>query len=79
MLSCACLGDDAGLAHTLAQQRLPKGVVDLVRPRVVQVLPLQVDLRPRAVSPAHTQNVMEPDRDVRVGQPGQKCISRKDI
>mmetsp|Transcript_8686 Transcript_8686/g.23607 ORF Transcript_8686/g.23607 Transcript_8686/m.23607 type:complete len:278 (+) Transcript_8686:691-1524(+) len=40
------LGDDPLLAHALAEKRLPQRVVDLMRPRVVQILSLEVDLRP---------------------------------
>ena len=40
------LGDDALLAHAPRQQRLTDGVVDLVGPGVVEVLTLEVDLRP---------------------------------
>ncbi len=35
------LGDHARLAHALGEQRLPEGVVDLVRPGVVEVLALE--------------------------------------
>jgi len=39
------LGDEAGLAHLLREQRLPEDVVDLMGAGVVEVLPLEVDLR----------------------------------
>ena len=52
MLACARLCNDAELAHALAQHHLPQGVVDFVGPRVVEVLSLQVDLRPATVGPA---------------------------
>jgi hypothetical protein len=42
----AGLGDDALLAHVAREQRLADRVVDLVRAGVVQVLALEVDLRP---------------------------------
>lgn len=41
------LGDDAGLAQALRQQRLPQNVVDLVGTRVVEVLALEEDARSR--------------------------------
>jgi hypothetical protein len=37
------LGDDPALPHPLSQKGLPERVVDLVRPRMVQILPLEVD------------------------------------
>ena len=43
------LGDQTGLAHLLRQKRLPQHVVDLVGARVVQILALQIDLRPAQV------------------------------
>ena len=43
VLPRAGLGDDAPLAHALGQQSLAQRVVDLVRPGVGQVLPLEVD------------------------------------
>ena len=45
----AGLGDDARLLHAAREQRLPYGVVDLVRTGVVQVLALDVDLRAAAL------------------------------
>ncbi len=41
VLAGAGLGDDPALAHALGQQRLAQDVVDLVRPGVVEVLPLE--------------------------------------
>ena len=52
MLPRASLGDDALLAHAQTEQRLPYAVVDLVRPGMVQVLSLQVDLRAGSILPA---------------------------
>src|ERR687888_47206 len=43
VLSGARLRDDPALAETLGEQHLPDGVVDLVRPRVREVLTLQED------------------------------------
>ena len=43
VLAGARLGDDAPLAHALREQHLSERVVELVRPRVVEVLPLQID------------------------------------
>ena len=57
VLPRARLRDDALLAHALAQQGLAQGVVDLVGPRVVQVLALQVDLGAAAVGPAQVGEV----------------------
>src|SRR5205814_244511 len=37
------LGDDARLAHPLAQERLTDAVVDFVGPGVVEVLALEID------------------------------------
>jgi hypothetical protein len=39
------LGDDAPLAETLREERLPDAIVDLVRAGVIQVLALEPDLR----------------------------------
>ncbi len=39
------LGNEPGFAHAPGQQPLPQGVVDLVRPGVGQVFPLDIDLR----------------------------------
>ena len=46
MLARARLGDQLLLAHVLGQQSLAHAVVQLVGPGVVQVLALEVDLRP---------------------------------
>jgi len=46
VLPRARLGHDALLAHALDQERLAQSVVDLVRPGVVEVFALEVDLRP---------------------------------
>ena len=46
MLARARLGDQLLLAHVLGQQPLAHAVVQLVGPGVVQVLALEVDLRP---------------------------------
>ena len=43
------LGDQAGLAHPLGQKGLSQHIVDLVGPGVVQILPLQIDLRPAQI------------------------------
>ncbi|GBC96739.1 hypothetical protein HRbin16_02548 [bacterium HR16] len=43
VLSCTRLGDNAPLVHALCQQDLPQGVIDFVRARVAQILPLEVD------------------------------------
>ena len=51
MLPCPCLCNDALLAHALGQQGLPQGVVNLVCPRVIQILALQVDAGVGAISP----------------------------
>ena len=51
VLSCTGLGNDTGLAHTLGQQNLTDGVVDLVGTGVVQVLTLKIELA--AVFGAH--------------------------
>ena len=44
VLPCAGLCNDAPLVHAQAQESLAEGVVDFVSPRVIQVLPLEVDL-----------------------------------
>ena len=41
MLPGAGLGDDPALAHPPSQQRLTQRVIDFVRARVVEVLPLE--------------------------------------
>src|SRR5215218_7354549 len=46
VLARAGLGDDALLAHTVGEQDLAQGVVDLVRARVRQVLALEPDVGP---------------------------------
>ena len=45
VLPRARLRDDALLPHSLREEGLADGVVDLVRARVVQVLALEVDVR----------------------------------
>jgi hypothetical protein len=50
MLTSSSLCDDALFAHSLSQQGLAKGVVDLVGARVVQVLTLEVNARVGAIS-----------------------------
>ncbi len=45
MLPRPRLGDQLRLPHLLRQQRLSQAVIDLVRPRVVQILPLEVNRR----------------------------------
>lgn len=49
MLPRPRLGDQAGLAHPLGQKGLSQHIVDLVGPGVVQILPLQIDLRPAQI------------------------------
>ena len=44
MLAGACFGHYAWLAHSLYQQSLPNGVVNLMGARVSQVFALQVNL-----------------------------------
>ena len=46
VLACTCLSDDTVLAHLLGQQDLPQSIIDLVRPRMVEVFALEIDLRP---------------------------------
>ena len=45
MLSCAGFRNDAFLAHASCKQTLAKTVIDLVRAGVIQILPLQINLR----------------------------------
>jgi len=52
VLSCSCLCNDAVLAHALAQESLPQGIVDLVGACVVEVLTLEVYLSHAAILPA---------------------------
>jgi len=49
MLPGAGLGDHPSLAHTHCQQGLAKGVVNFVGAGVVEIFPLQVDLRATVV------------------------------
>ncbi len=46
MLAGARLGDDAALLHAPGHQDLAHAIVDLVRAGVVQLVALQIDLRP---------------------------------
>ena len=46
MLPRARLGDEFLLAHLLGEERLTQAVVDLVRAGVVEVLALEINLRP---------------------------------
>ena len=46
MLARARLGDHAPLPHSQRQKRLAERVIDFVRAGVVEVLALQVNLRP---------------------------------
>ena len=52
VLPRAGLGDQAGLAHLLRQQRLTEHIVDLVGAGVVEILPLEIDLRAAQI-PGH--------------------------
>lgn len=47
MLPRARLGDDTLLAHPTRQQGLPQRVVNLVRSRVAQVFPLNINMPPQ--------------------------------
>ena len=58
MLAGTRFSNDARLAHAAGQQRLANGVVDLVRPGVVQVFTLEVDLR-TAHFPAHAGSMVD--------------------
>ena len=58
VLTGTCLGNDARLAHAARQQRLSDGVVDLVGSGVVEVLALEVDLRPAQFA-AHAGGVVD--------------------
>ena len=46
MLSSASLGNDPPLAHSLGQERLSDGVVDLVSAGVIEVFTLKKDACP---------------------------------
>ncbi len=41
MLTCARFGNDAMLAHPAREQRLPRGIVDLVRAGVQKIFPFE--------------------------------------
>jgi hypothetical protein len=77
MLSGARLGDDALLAHALAQQHLAQRVVDLVRARVIQVLALQIDLASPTVRPdrdaARRIKDTSPDCPLACPWPAKEC------
>ena len=60
MLTGTGLGNDTFLPHTLDQQTLTQGVVDLVGSGMVQVLPLQED--PDLTADAITDQLGEPGR-----------------
>jgi len=45
VLPRAGLGNDPLLAHAAGEQTLPDGVVDLVRPGVIEIFALQIDFR----------------------------------
>ena len=62
MLARAGFGDDARLAHAPGEQYLAHAVIDLVRSRVEQVFPLEIDLRP-------TEFPSEPFGEVKRGGP----------
>ena len=65
VLSGAGLGNQAGFAHLLCQKRLSQDIVDLMRARVVQVLPLEIDLRTAQVL-CHLRGIVEPGRSSRI-------------
>ena len=44
VLSCACFGDDAGLAHAHGKQNLTETIIDLVRAGMVQLVAFEIDL-----------------------------------
>ena len=50
MLPSTSLSNDPSLPQPLRQQSLSNRIIDLVRARVVQILPLQIHLRPFAVT-----------------------------
>jgi hypothetical protein len=82
VLARAGFRDHPGLAHALDQQPLAHDVVGLVRPGVVEILPLDEDLRPAEVAAevfgmgegsgpagvrAHEIDVFPPEGRVRLG------------
>ena len=67
MLPRARLGDDALLAHAFREQGLPERVVDLVRPRMQQVLALQINLRPATM-------LREPLRKIQLRRPPRELL-----
>ena len=46
MLPCSGFSNDAGFPHALRQQTLTQRIIDLVRPKMIQVLTLQINLCP---------------------------------
>ena len=65
MLSCSCLRDQTGFPHLLRQERLPQHVIDLVRARVVQIFPFQIDLRAAQIF-CHLLRIIESRRSSRI-------------
>ena len=65
MLAGARLRDQAGLSHLLRQKRLPEYIVNLVGAREIQVLPLQINLRPAKVL-RHFPRIVQAAGTVRV-------------
>ena len=57
MLSGSRLGDDTSLAHLARHEDLTHGVVDLVGTRVVEVLPLEIELT--AILFAHATGIIK--------------------
>ncbi len=65
VLPCACLCNDAALAHSLGEKRLAQAVVDLVRARMQQILAFYVNARAAEV-------LREPPGELqRCGAPGE--------
>ena len=68
MLAGSGLGDDALLAHPQRQQRLPDGVVELVRAGVAEVFALEVD-----VSAAEVRR--QPRGGIKRRRPADECMA----
>ena len=90
MLAGTRLGNHPRLAHELRQQRLAQAVIDLVRARMVQILPFQVNLRPAQLlrqppcmknrtGPAHIIGHQRRQLILKVGLLTDRLVGRVDV
>ena len=65
MLACAGFGDDTCLAHFPGKEDLAEAVIDLVGSGMIEIFPLEIDLRSSKVL-GHLLRIVQKGRTVRV-------------